>query len=288
MAEGFIQASRIRREDQRFFINSEEVSGVLSVEQNYGTNYQNLVYIGMAGKKKIPARRGNQAGSVSINCNVISKDFFIEFTGENPINGYSIKNNNIADNFSFISGYLTSYNASCSIGEIPQVSAEFTVFGNIGPIQTGDSDNFENILTGGTGDYALKIAAPGSLNVSFDDLETNRLQSYDISIGIERNPLYGVGNRFPYEVKRNIPLELDVDLVFEADDYQDLALRDFPCQDAVRDFSLTLKDVEDDSNIVSYSFTNLHKFNESYSSSVDGNLTYSVKYKGFLFNTGEL
>lgn len=286
MGDQVINAQRIRREEQRFYLNSDEISGVQTVQLQIPRNTAQVKFLGMHGKALVKTSRGPQVGTASVDAFIVSDDSFIPFTGEDAVNGYLLRAKNTHnDNLSFTSGFLTSYSNSCAIGQIPQIAAEFQVYGDVGNIVSSESEasgHLDFIATGEQPSMPLKIAAPGSMNITFDEFSSNRVQSYDISIGVSRTPIYSVGDRFPSEVKRNNPIEVNVGFLLEMNDSDIGNLREYPCRERINDLTLALNDV-DDAEVFSYKFHDLHLVNVNTNSSVDETVTIEASYRGWIF-----
>lgn len=279
-----ITNANFTREEQHFFINSTEIPGVQSIEATSEINSVPLVYIGMTGISYIPV--GPQQGQVSINALLISNDQFIDFTGKHGVNGYILKKQtNTGDNFGFTSGYLTSYSSTCSIGQIPQIGAQFLVVGNIGKIDSSEASsvitNFTSI-TGATSTLALKIADPGSMTISLSDFDTNRVQSYSLNINVPRQVNYILGDRYPNSVEINYPMQVSLDFTVDYNDYVTKSIRDFPFNDKIRNITLVHKNLEDSSTISTFAFTGMQLTSERYATDVNGSVTLTAKYQTFL------
>ena len=138
MSNDINNLARRRREEQLFFVNGTQISGIQSLDANYSTNYAPLKFIGMNETQYI--QRGPKTASITLNQSLIASDQFLKFTGSSGFNGYVFKSkSNTSDNFSFTSGYLTSYNSRCGIGNIPEVSIGVQVYGNIGELANTES-----------------------------------------------------------------------------------------------------------------------------------------------------
>ncbi len=275
-----IDNNRITREQQFFFMNGTQIPGVqsISIAPEYGKFP--LKYLGVSNVQFAP--NGPQIGNISINSLLISNDQFLQYTGNLGFNGYVLKTiGDASTNYSFISGYMTSYTSTCSIGEIPQISAEITAYGKVGRIDTSEITNLTAIKNNPS-NLLLKIPGPGSISVSIDDFTNNRIQSYSLSIKTPRNPIYYLGNRNPYSIELNYPLEVNASFAIEPDTYTPLHSQSFPCTNKTRNLTLTIKDYDNDATIVSYGFSALSLINENYSTNIDGNVTMNIDYQGFL------
>ncbi len=202
-----IQASRIARESQRFFLNQREIPGVQSIQ---GQGDLNLVPVAHLGMTKLPVQPNNpRQGTFSLNAAVIDSDYFLPFTGQGGFNGYVLRSRtNTANNFSFASGYLTSYNSKCAIGQIPETSVSVAVYGNVGNLTIAENSTVSGdfgAIAAGTTAYNLQVGSYGAMDISLNDFSTNRLLSYDLGINIARNPIYALGSPNPVDVQINWP-----------------------------------------------------------------------------------
>ncbi len=276
---------RIRREEQRFFLNGGEVSGLQSISANYELNNVVIKHLGM--DKSNYVKRGPKIANLSLNYLIITNDLFLPFTGDSGFNGYIFKRkDNSQGNYSFTSGYLTSYNTKCSIGGIPEVSVNVGIFGNVGGLNQNESaqvlSDFDKIQNSGITGGPLLIASPGTLELNIDDALTNRVRSYDLTIDIPRNAVYALGSRAPVSVTTNYPLEVTLNLDYEIDNYVFSNLKESECEKKTRDVSIILKDYNSKHPILNYSFTGMCLVSEGFSNSVDGNVSVSATYKAYL------
>lgn len=284
MIEQVVSKSRLRREGQRFFLNNSEVFGVQSANIQYQTNLVPLKHLSIGCVQA--TWQGPQLGKASVSRLVIDTEPFINYTGTLGFNGYIIQNKkDTFKNFSFTSGYLSSYNSNCAIGEIPQTSVNIDIFGNVGQISYSESPetskDFDYIETGNSL-INLKITQPGSIELDLDDFNTNRILSYSLNINCPRNPIYFLGSRFPNAVETNWPLEVNVIFQFDIDDYTPKTLRDFPCNPKVKNLSLSLNTFDTHETVQSFNFNDLFLVSESYNNSVDSNVGLTAQYRTFL------
>lgn len=288
MSNDFIIQDNIKREQQRFFINTIEISGVQSVDGNYVQNLIPLKFLGMANPELVP--QGPQQGNFSVSTLVVGQDKFIQHTGLEGFNGYVLKSRtDTTQNFSFLSGYLTTYQSNCSIGEIPKINVSFDIFGNIGCLSTSDSTALDadwTTIASESSDFSPMIAGPGSITISLDDFTNNRVLSYDINININRNPIYPLGSRIPIRVEINWPIEITCSFNFVVNNYVAQKSFNAPNNPKIQNLTLVLKSFDNDETIVSYNFNNLTLTEERHSTSVDGQIEVQAIYKGYLGRPG--
>ena len=286
MSNDFIVQTNSRRENQRFFVNSTEVFGIQSVQGTYDSNGTPLKFLGMGVPVVVP--NGKQAGAFNVSTMIIDTDKFLQFTGNSAFNGYILKSRtDTTQNFSFSSGYLTSYQSRCSIGEIPSTQVNIAVLGNVGNFPPGEesssqvSNDFTSIAAG-TSSLNPQIAGPGSISISLNDFTTNRVLSYDLAIDIGRHPYYPLGSRYPNAVEIDWPIGVTLGFQFAINNYAAMSLRQFPFNHKTADISVTLKSFDSNSTIVNYQFSGMYLAKESYSARTEGQTIVDATYKCFL------
>jgi hypothetical protein len=287
----FNTSTRLSRRKQHFFLNDSEVSGVQSVVSNFNVPVKPIVHLGMSELNY--TSDGPVVGQVQLTSYFLSHDHFIDKTGDVGFNGYLLENNsNIADNFSFTSGYLAQYSHTCSVGDIPQINANMVVFGKIGKIPTtagemlDDSPSHLTDIQNNAGTtYPLRVIAPGSIEIDFkDELTTNRVNSYSISVTSNRNPLYVLGKRYPASVELTYPVEVQCN--FNMDITRDnFAINnnfDSPCTPNSGDLTITVKDYHTNEIVNQYHLPNLRLTDQSYNVGAGANANVSLTYKTYL------
>lgn len=279
-----VYASRIAREQQLVFLNQTQLPGVQNVSIQYNNAANPVKYLGLAC---IPIQpQGEQGGSVSIQTWVIDSDPFIQYTGNFGVNGYVLRSRgNLQNNCSFTSGYLNTYSSRCGIGQIPQIDANFGVMGNIGNLNAGESAAVSGNLTyiqSNVFSPNLQVAGPGSIDLSLDDFLTNRVNSYELGVTVNRKAVYALGQKTPVAVEINWPIEVNCIFNFEIDNYTLTNLRNYPCTPKVKDLTLTLKTFDTDTTINTYNFSDMLLIGESYNTSTDGAVSITAQYRTFI------
>lgn len=284
MANHLFVQENIKKEEQKLFIYQRQIAGVQSFSASYNAPVIPLRYLGMDSGICVP--NGQQKGSVTIGGFVVENDAFLQFTGYSGINGYLLKGrDNTTDNYSFYSGYLNSYNCKCSIGEIPSFNAGIDVFGNMGKLVASDdtqvSTDFTAIGAGSTS-FNYRIPSYGSMILNLDDFTTNRVLSYEIGLKIPRNPIYPLSRQFPNVVEINWPIEVRTSFSFVKNDYTTRKQADYPSNPKNKNIILTLKNHQNDNNILSFNFSGMVLEGESYEIDTNGNVTVNANYLGYL------
>ena len=278
--------SLINKDNQKLFLGSGQVFGAQSIDASYRVNENPVNFIGTRNFIKIPV--GVQVGSVNVSALVANKDPFIKCISENTFNGFILKDtNNVNDNYSFYSGYLTNYTSTCSVGEMPQVSATFTVLGDLGKIPTGEFPTgahaeLMHIKNNPDQGSITRISTPSNVEITLDEFETNLVNSYTISIDVPRQDFYVMGNRFPHQILINYPIVVSVVFEIIVNDYSLSSFRGFPCQQNIKNFELRIKEDKDDTVMTSFAFSGIELVGESYSVNTTNNLVVNAEYRAYI------
>lgn len=283
MVNNFINNGYIGKEEQLFFLGTQQIPGVQNLNLSYTNNSTLIKHLGMTGCQYVP--NGIPSASVDISSLLISNDQFISYTGDQGVNGFILKNRgDINNNIAFTSGYLTSYACQCSIGQIPQINSSFVILGDVGKIPITTYPVLYNQLTGvqsGWSTLTLKIADPGSIDLSVNSFVTNRVQDFNVNVNVPRNPIYALGSRFPNKVEINYPIECAVSFNIEVNDYSFKKVTDYPFNDTKDNITINIKDLDTQQNIVSYAFSGMSLYSENYTAGVDGNVRATLNYRGY-------
>jgi len=283
MPNHFIAKPNTKRENQRFFLNTKEVFGIQDIVLNYQQNLIPLKFIGMGEPVIVP--NGPIQGQCNVETSVVNADDYLYLTGHTGFNGYLVKSRTEnTENFAFVSGYLTNYNSSCSIGDIPTVGLSFVVFGNIGRLTASESAQVSTQLTqinNGSSSFDHAIAGPGSITLNLNDFTTNRVLSYDLNVNVNRNAIYPLGTRIPSAVEINYPIEVILGFDFAVNNYTPSNLYKSPLTPRVENVQLTLKNYKTNATLLSYNFQELFLISESYRASTEGHSIVSATYRAY-------
>ena len=273
----------LQKENQRFFLNTEEVPGIQNINASYENNATHIKYLGGNDTQFLPV--GPQVGKVSISNILISNDLWLNYTGESGVNGYIMKNfNDYTENFSFVSGYLSYYHSQCVINQLHKIDVTFDIFRNIGQLGIETISQFFELqaINNSKANLLFKFPTAATTEIILDDIGANKITSYDVAININRNPVYGIGSRYPIAVKTNYPIEVQCSFQIEVDSYSASRLNVFPLAPVYRNVSITTRDVYDNSTVLAYNFSGMLLVSEEYIPSVDNTVTVQATYKKLL------
>lgn len=261
---------RIIKENQQLFINSKEVVGIQDINFNYNLPIDQIRYLGM--ESVVFANNGPVLAEMNINKLMIDLDDFIQFTGDTTFSGHLQYKDKY---FAFTSGILDNYNISCSINELVTLSAGFSILGDFGSgIQKNDNIYPKN---------AYKILNYSDIEVSLNDFQFNRLQSFNMTVENPRNIIYKLGNSYPEQIISNSPVEVNLSFSIKADEYQIKNIRDLVCNYNVNSLNIIFKEFKDPfgGSVLTYSFDEILFLGESYAANIDGSVDVTLNYKAF-------
>jgi hypothetical protein len=255
--------------DQRLIINQQILSGVTDFNANFDIPYEN---IDLLGGRFAAAIQGELSKNISFSRFLIQSDPLKYLTGNASCNGFVDYKNY---SFGFESGYLTNYNASCSVNDIVIVNTDFIVFGNIGgdikdPILP--SQNTDNIY----------VANYGNIFVSATQGQTNRIISFEYNVACERIPIFGLGSINPIGVFLKKPLTIELTLNIEIDDYESPNIQNLLCTPEIQNITIDLKNCNNSIIIESFYVPNARLISNSYAASIDNAANVELVFRSFL------
>jgi len=257
--------------DHRIFINSVEILGVTDFNGNLEVpfEYQRILGMNCGGNEK----NGPDVKTISITKYLTPNDSIRYFTGIQPCNGMLIYKGN---NFSFENAYLTNYSMSCEAGQISVVQTDFDIYGRIG-------GNFQNTLTNLPAQpLNLDVSHFGNIHLQTDEGNTNRIVSFDISINCERVPGYVLGSEYPTEVYLNKPLEIDLIIGVEIDDYECNNTQTILCG-STKNIFLDLKNCDNTTTMESFLIPNAKLVSENLSVGLSNSSRVELTYKSYIY-----
>jgi hypothetical protein len=275
---------RITRGEQRFFLNETEVNGVQNAQIQYQLGGAPTIFLGgIAGADSHPVGGVSASANVDMLMMNAGDDPFYAFTGHQGFNGYILRGKNSDkpyDNFSFQSGYLTSYSTSWGMGTLPSISAGIEIFNEAGRLHL---DDIPSSLAYSVPTSMKSIPDPGAVDITLqDDLRSNRLMSYSISVNCTRNPIFYLGSRYASFVDLVSPVVVACDFQIEVEDYVAGRVSSYPCETTKRDLIVNIKEKGTDSVLRTYSFADLQLASESYQVGVEGNAIVNASYVGYI------
>jgi len=272
--------------EQNFFVNGTGLSGVQSINGSYGINEQPINIIGHGYVNNII----NQPleGEFTIQRTLINEDALLNMTGDNiAFSGVvTYKHGAVSTgSFGFHSGYLTSYSMSCEVGNLPSVSTNISVYGDLGPGILSASESL-GLGTAAAADKTIEPPNAGTITISCDELQTstNRIVSFSHEVNCPRQAVYALPvsasdtkAKLPVQVDSVYPIEETTNLTLEIDDYQTKNLYDYLTGVFTGKVDIDING-NNGTNLASFHLDDARLISESFSSDVDGvalaNLTF--------------
>lgn len=294
--------------NQRVYINGTGISGIQSIEGNYGVTEKNVNFAGFGYVTGLISQP--MQGSFAISRALVSEDPFLNLTGdgtdfafsgsvfyERPNLGGTLDNaegNYLSGCFGFHSGYLTSYNMSCGIGEVPSVNVEVSVYGDLGPgIDVRGGHESYPLWPDGVDGPTIQVPNQGGIVLTCDGSSTNRITSFSYSMELPRTALYALPNttaadltadsvkwKMPAQVDLSYPIESTVNFTMEIDDYETKNLYGALTGIHIHDTDITINN-DSGGQIVKFDLTKSRLISESFSSDVSGPTAVTLTYKKY-------
>lgn len=279
--------------EQTVIINGNRLLGVQSVDGSYGISEKP---VRVAGVGFIDALiESPLQGNFSISRRMVGADPLIEKNSqgkyiydEAQIEGVILYDND-TKGFGFTKGRMSRYSVSCSVGDIPEIQTEITVYGSLG----------KDIATNQTtiASPPIKFPDQSSIRVTVSDFAIDAISDFSYSRAINTTPIYalpkgtvfdwsvgtaGTKNLDPIQIDTQYPIETDINFTIIADEYEIREIKDRIQAAPKSNVSIEIFDAQSPTDIInSYVGENVRLISESIGSTVDGQMTISLTYKGY-------
>jgi hypothetical protein len=277
--------------EQKVIINGYELLGVQSVDGNYGISEKP---VRVAGVGFIDAVIDSPLeGNFSINRKMVSNDPLIEKSGsqylydEQEISG-AILYDNDTKGFGFTKGRMSRYTASCSVGEVPDVQVDITVYGDLG---SGVSMNSPSETH-----PPVQYPDQSGMRVTVSDFSIDAISDFSFSRTINTQPFYaipkgdssdwtngtaGTKNLEPIQIDTQYPIETDINFTIIADNYEVREIKDRIQAAPESDVKIEIFDSISGTLINEFIGENVRLISESINSTTEEEMSISLTYKGY-------
>ena len=295
-----------------YIMGEEDASFILDAEGFKMLTEGSCVSVDAASTPSLTVLNAPLEGSFSINSTLVSEDFFLQYTGDNPFTG-SINHGSFRccpdagvevahQYFGFYNGYITNHSVSCSVGQLPSTSTTIKVFGDIGGspdyfqvqesdsiilqedgfgIGTEDSIGEQNYNASGSNPFpTIRVPNQGSISIECAGATTDRVTSFSHAINIPIEPIYVVGSSSAVQVDVGWPISTDTNFTLDIDKYSYQRLRKYLRSPTVQDIAIKIDDCFGN-KIQNYEVKNARLVGESMSASSQGRLTVNLQYKAY-------
>ena len=262
--------------DHQVFIGEEgsaasEIKGVQSFDGSWSIPNSDML---AAGYEFVGSEiEGALVGEISVNRLIVEQSDPITSLFNSSIDGYLIygKNESFDKVFNFKKSYINGYDSSCSIGEIATADFSMSAYGGVGKIDS-ESRSYTNI--------SATPAVANSIILTTPFGSTNGIQSYSLSLSIDRDPVYKMGDMFiPSQFNLSTPIKITTSFDMLVNDYESKNLFDAICSsDFVDNLSIQLGGC-DGSTIRTFTLNNSKIKDSSVSASIGSSMTASISYE---------
>lgn len=263
------KTSTILNYNQSFRLDGYDLSGISDITLNSEFSAQRILSLG--NKNYGFAKVGPSIGTVDFSRQLIYADPVLNYTGDFCCSGvFSYK----GISYGFESGYLNSYSVSCSVGQVPSVSA---IIGVYGEMKSGAANH--------TGVTHPDIFVPSqkSIQISNSYGSSNRIESFNYSLEASREPKYSVGsNLFPDSVVRNGPIVISASATFSVGGFSPLDLQHFVRYVSSPDFNIVIKNRDLSETLMTLPVSNSQIVSQEIQGTVDSPLKVTLNYQGYL------
>jgi hypothetical protein len=254
--------SSVSNYESNFYLSGVKILGVSDVNFGYSVPIEHLNVIG--NNKFATFTSGPPQGSLSIQKYLCQNDHILNYTGAIQASGGLFYNNK---NFTFRSAYLNSFNVSCAVGNFPQLSADFIIFGNVG---TGLG------FTTSSQSSPLTVVRPGDISVQCDGSITNRVEAFTYSVECGRIPFYHPTGSGAIDVRTVRPYKVNAQFTIGVDDFESKRAFDYVIDSNKRNINITIV------SVAAFTINNMELIAESINSSATDELSMTLNYQGFI------
>ena len=279
--------------EQKVIINGYQLLGVQSVDGNYGISEKP---VRVAGVGFIDATIDSPLeGNFSINRKMVSTDALLSTNSlgqytldEQEIDGVILYDND-TKGFGFTKGRISRYSVNCSVGEIPDIQVDITVYGSLGKgVATNEASKTHP---------PIRYPDQSSMRVTVSDFTIDAISDFSYSRAINTQPIYalpkgnlddwnagtaGTKNLDPIQIDTQYPIETDINFTIIADDYEIREIKDRIQAAPKSDVSIEIFDAQAPTEIINrFVGKNVRLISESLNSSTEEEMSISLTYKGY-------
>ena len=210
--------------------------------------------------------------TASIDKILNGEDFIRTLTGTSSLSGQFEYGDNLLD---FDGACMENFSVSASVGQLPQASFDFIIYGSISGSSVSISSSADN---------EIKEIPTEGLIATFDTAnkpQTNSIQSFTYSEIFTKEVIYGIGNNRAADIKFISPIRQEASIAIEIEDYSPEETFSFLNGSKDRNRSIKLEISGDGSILNSYELENAYLVNESVTLGVGNTATANLLYRGY-------
>lgn len=268
-----MSVNRVIYDSQNVYIEGERLRGVQSCVGSWSAPEAYVNSIGYEGGFVGTAINESLSAQIEIDRIIMSPyDPITSILNRVNISGEIGSNVN---SFAFNEAFVDSYSCSCSIGELPSISCSLTAYGDSGggaPKLKRSSEKDDKIL----------VATPGSLELDVFGHNSNLIQSFDLSVSINREPFNVIGQPKPAHYITSFPIEVDCQFVLIVQDYESSNLSNFICSPRKQDLNLVFRDCSNGDEIRRFFIPQARLVDYNQSAGIGDSLEATFVYKSLI------
>jgi len=172
----------------------------------------------------------------------------------------------------FYGGVINGYSVAASVGELPQISFDLEIYEGLhalgSPLNLPDDE-----------DAPEEIGQDG-LIVTFDKGGTNSVQSFNFTETFNVQPIYGLGQDTPSHISIVGPINQEVTISMEVEDYE--SEDTFSFLDSAKDRNRTIQlQISGSSVLNTFALENAYLVDESITAGVGDTIIANLTYRGY-------
>jgi len=264
--------SRYTRESARVLLDNQPITGLQSINSSYNLPFQNIKYLGQNDSLPQDMPIGPYLGAINFESILLNKDQFIKYTGDISADLRIEYDNNA---FLMNKGYMAEYTLGCDVGSIPSVNTKWNIYGDFG------SGNYQNSPFN-IDESKLNIINPGDINISLNELDLEKINSFAVSIRSTRLPIYDATSRIPVDIKLQYPIQILTSFSISLNEYKQKNLYDYPKDKHIYNIGINLNKHNTNQTISSFQFNNSTLIAEDYSVDINGSILMKLSYNNII------
>ena len=255
--------------EEHIIINGTLITGVQNVSFQQNVNETPVSMLGNDfGGTTI---NGPTTVTAAIDKFLLNSDFVTGLTGLTTISGQFEYGDNFLD---FSQAVLNSYAVSASVGALPQISFDLSIYGSISGSDT-------SIRSSASSEGAIQSVSQSGLIVTFDKNATNAIQSFNFSEAFNVQPIYGLGQNTPAHLSIIGPIAQEATIAIEVEDYEFEDTFSFLSGSKNRNRNIELKISGANGVLNTFALANGHLVNESITAGVGDTIIANLTYRGY-------
>lgn len=280
--------------EQEIILDGYLLSGIQNIDGSYGITESPVK---VAGVGFIDAFINKPLeGNFSISRKMVSRDPLLDLNDigkykydEEELDGVILYDNR-TKGLGFSKARVTNYSVSCNVGDIPDIQTDLIVYGSLGkgipegeleikehpPIKFPDQSSIKVIVS----DFAIDAVTDFSYNRSI-----NLLPLYTVPKGDEDDwdaGVAGTKNLEPVQIDTQYPIETNINFTMIANEYEIRQIKDRIQAAPKSDVTIEIRDSFDNDYVInSFTGVNVRLIGETLNSSVEGEISISLSYKGY-------